>query len=151
MRRFPLFLSAIALAALVGTAPAQQPGGAPGGGGPPLLDSAAFEQLGLTADQRSKIQAIHERVQQENAPLRQQAEQIMGGKSFRDLTPAQRDSLRPKLQPIREKMMTNVRKGRDDIMKILTPDQQKKFREQMEQMRGRMRERMGGGREHDST
>ena len=146
MRRFPLLLSGLMLAALAGTAPAQQP--PPPGGGPPLLDSAAFEQLGLTADQRAKIQAIHERVQTENAPLRQQAQQIMGGKSFRDLTPAQRDSLRPKLQPVMAKMRANAQKGRDEIMKILTPEQQKKYREQMQQMRGRMRERMG---EHDST
>ncbi|HUL48899.1 MAG TPA: Spy/CpxP family protein refolding chaperone [Gemmatimonadales bacterium] len=146
MRRFPLLLSGLMLAALAETAPAQQP--LPLGGGPPLLDSAAFEQLGLTADQRAKIQAIHERVQTENAPLRQQAQQIMGGKSFRDLTPAQRDSLRPKLQPVMAKMRANAQKGRDEIMKILTPEQQKKYREQMQQMRGRMRERMG---EHDST
>ena len=152
MRRFRLLLTCLTLTGLVTTAPAQQPGGPPGGG-PPMLDSAAFEQLGLTADQRAKIQAIHERVQTENAPLRQQAQQIMGGKSFRDLTPAQRDSLRPKLQPVMAKMRANAQKGRDEIMKILTPEQQKKFREQMQQMRGHMRERMGagGGGEHDST
>jgi Spy/CpxP family protein refolding chaperone len=150
MRRFSLFVAGVTLAAVVRTAPAQQ-GGGPPGGGPPGLDSAAFEQLGLTPDQRTKIQTIHERVQQENAPLREQAQQITGGRSFRDLSPAARDSLRPKLEPIRSKMMANMQKARDDIMKILTPDQQKKFREQMQHMRGQMRGRMGGGGEHDST
>ena len=36
-------------------------------------DSAMFEQLGLTPDQRTKINGIREQVDRQNAPLREQS------------------------------------------------------------------------------
>jgi Spy/CpxP family protein refolding chaperone len=109
----------------------QQPAGAPLG-----MDSSAFSDLGLTPDQHAKIAAIRQQVQQENAPLREQLRQLAGGKSFRDLSAAERDSLRPKAEPIVHQMRENARKGRDQIMAILTPDQRKKFEAHVQEHRG---------------
>lgn len=99
-------------------------------------DSSMFADLGLSADQRAKVAAIRQAVQQENAPLRAQMRQITGGKSFRDLNPAARDSLRPKLDPIRRQLMQNMRKGREQVMAILTPEQRRQFLEHARNRRG---------------
>jgi Spy/CpxP family protein refolding chaperone len=105
--------------------------------GPPRgMDSSAFSDLGLTPDQRAKIATIREQVQQENAPLREQMHQITGGQSYRDLTQAQRDSLKPQIEPIRRQMMENTRKAREQVMAILTPDQRKKFAARAQERRG---------------
>lgn len=134
MRIAPLFLAtALGFVTLPGAARAQQEPAGP----PPAMDSTAFDDLGLTADQRSKITAIHQQIQQQNAPLREQMRQILGGKSYRDLTPAERDSLRPKLEPIRRQMMDNGRSGREQIMAILTPEQRRKLAAHVRERRGR--------------
>lgn len=92
--------------------------------------------LGLTADQRTKIKGILEKMKEQNAPHRKQLEQVLGGRRFRDLTPAQRDSLRPKIEPIRNQMAENWRKAHDQINAVLTPEQRKLVEQ-------RMHERMG--------
>jgi Spy/CpxP family protein refolding chaperone len=97
----------------------------------PAGDSSALEGLGLTPKQREKIRAIREETRQANAPLRDQARQLMGGRMYRDLTPTEQDSLRPKLEPIRQAMMANVRKGRYQIEAILTAEQREKFHQLM--------------------
>jgi len=109
-------------------------------GGPPAmaLDSATLQSLALSADQRTKIQAIVAQMQQQNAPLREQMRQALGGKSYRDLSPAARDSLRTKLQPIRQQLMENGRKAHEQIAAILTPEQRQKFEQQMRERMGRM-------------
>ncbi len=105
--------------------------------GPPAArDSSLFEDLGLSTDQRAKVTAIHQQIQEQNAPLREQARQLLGGKSYRDLTPAERESLKPKLEPIRRQMMENRRKGREQIMAILTPEQRRMFSEHVRDRRG---------------
>jgi Spy/CpxP family protein refolding chaperone len=105
--------------------------------GPPRwMDSSALSDLGLTPDQRAKITTIRQQVQQENAPLREQLRQLAGGKSFHDLSAAERDSLRPKAEPIMRQMRENARKGRDQIMAILTPDQRTKFAAHVKEHRG---------------
>ena len=106
-------------------------------------DSAMFEHLGLTSDQRDKIKAIREQAQQQNAPLREQLQQALGGKSFRDLTPAERESLKPKIEPIRKQMMENRKKAHDQISAILTPDQRKQLEHEMHERRGRRGEGEG--------
>ena len=106
-------------------------------------DSAMFEHLGLTSDQRDKIKAIREQAQQQNAPLREQLQQALGGKSFRDLTPAERESLKPKIEPIRKQMMENRQKAHDQISAILTPDQRKQLEHEMHERRGRRGEGEG--------
>src|SRR5262245_66454397 len=60
--------------------------------------------LGLTPDQQAKWVKVRDELQAKNAPLREQARQAMGGKSMRDLTPEERDKLRPKVQPIMDQM-----------------------------------------------
>jgi Spy/CpxP family protein refolding chaperone len=92
--------------------------------------------LGLTADQGTKLKGILKQLQQQNAPFREQLRQILGGKSFRDLTPAERDSWRPQIEPLRRQMMENRRKAHDQIHAILTPAQRKTVEQRMRERRG---------------
>jgi len=102
-------------------------------GGPPAMapDSATLESLALSADQRAKIKPILAQLQQQNAPLREQMRQLTGGRGFRDLSPAARDSLRPKIQPIRQQMMENARKAHEQIEALLTSEQRQKLEQHM--------------------
>ena len=106
-------------------------------------ESAMYEHLGLSADQRTKITAIREQARQQNAPLRDQLQQVLGGKSFRDLTPAERESFKPKIEPIRKQMMENRHKAQEQINAILTSDQRKQLEHEMHERRGGRREREG--------
>jgi Spy/CpxP family protein refolding chaperone len=103
-------------------------------------DNAVFEHLGLTPDQRDKIKAIQDQAQQQNAPLREQIQQITGGKRFRDLTPEQRESFKPQIEPIRKQLMENRKKAHEQISAILTPDQRKQFEHEMHEHRGSRKE-----------
>jgi len=96
-----------------------------------VADSATLESLALTADQRAKIKPIVAQLQEQNAPLREQMRQLTGGRMLRDLSPAARDSLRPKIQPIREQMMQNARKAHEQIEALLTPEQRQKLEQHM--------------------
>jgi Spy/CpxP family protein refolding chaperone len=126
MRPITLALMTLCFASLPAAARAQEePGAVPAS--PPMLDTVAFKDLGLTADQRAKIQAIHEQARKDNEPLRKQVHEILGGRRFQDLTPAERDSLRPKLDPIRRQMMDNVRRVREQVTAVLTPEQRLKL------------------------
>jgi Spy/CpxP family protein refolding chaperone len=109
-------------------------------GGPPAMapDSATLESLALSADQRAKIQPILAQLREQNAPLREQMRQALGGKSYRDLSPAERDSLRSKVQPIRQQMMENARKAHQQIAALLTPEQRQKLEQHMRERMGRM-------------
>ncbi|HUL02482.1 MAG TPA: Spy/CpxP family protein refolding chaperone [Gemmatimonadales bacterium] len=124
--------------ALVATTPPTSRAQGPSGRGPGAgLDTTG---LGLTADQQAKWKVIRDDLMKKNAPLREQARQVMGGKSFRDLTPEERETLRPKLQPIMDQMRENARKAREQAGAILTPEQKQKFE-------ARIRERMEMGGE----
>jgi len=143
MRITLLFLTA-ALGLTASPLAAQQAGG--GGAGQPAMmmpDSTMFDGLGLSADQKTKIKGILSKMREENAPLRQQLMQMTGGKMPRDMSQAERDSLRPKIQPIRQKMMENGRKAHEQIDAILTPDQRTKLQAKMHEMRGHWREHAG--------
>ena len=108
-------------------------------------DNAVFEHLGLTSDQRDKIKAIQDQVQQQNAPLREQVQHILGGKRFRDLTHEERESFKPKIEPIRKQMMENRRKAHERINAILTSEQREKLEHQMKEHRGGRKEHEGEG------
>lgn len=92
--------------------------------------------LGLTAEQRPKVTGILEQLKEQNAPYRKELDQLLGGRRFRDLTPGERDSLRPQLQPIRHKMMENWSKAREQLDKVLTPEQRKLLEQRMRERRG---------------
>jgi hypothetical protein len=74
------------------------------------MDSTLYDHLGLTSEQRDKVRAIRDQVMQENAPLREQVKQVLGGRSFRDLTPEEREQYRPKIEPIRKQMRKTGRR-----------------------------------------
>jgi Spy/CpxP family protein refolding chaperone len=114
---------------LLATATAQHPPAGPSRANPrEAFDSSG---LGMTADQLAKVHGILEQMQQANAPLRDQMRQILGGKSFRDLTPDERDSLRSHIEPVRAQMVENRRKAHDQIHAILTPAQRKIVEQRM--------------------
>ena len=129
--RSTILLLATALG-LVAPAAAQNPPP-----GPPPERREAFDTsgLGLTADQRTKITGILEKMKEQNAPYRKQLDEVLGGRRFRDLTPAERDSLRPKLEPIRHEMAENWRKAHDKINEVLTPEQRKLVEQRMKERR----------------
>lgn len=99
------------------------------------MDTTLYDHLGLSQEQRDKVRAIQNQVMQQNAPLREQIKQVLGGKSPRELTPEEREQLRPKIEPIRKQMMENRKKGRDQVMAILTPDQRKQLEKEMKEHR----------------
>lgn len=81
--------------------------------------------LGLSADQETKLQGIVEQLRQANVPVRARLDQILGGRRFRDIPPAEQDSLRPQMEPIRLEMLENRRTALDQIDAILTPAQRR--------------------------
>jgi Spy/CpxP family protein refolding chaperone len=129
--RSTIMLLATALG-LVAPAAAQNPPS-----GPPPERREAFDTsgLGLTADQRTKIKGILEQMKEKNAPYRKQLDEVLGGRRLRDLTPAERDSLKPKLDPIRHEMAENWRKAHDKINEVLTPEQRKLVEQRMKERR----------------
>jgi len=126
MRSITFALIMLCLASLPVVARAQQePGAVPAT--PPMLDTAGFGDLHLTAEQRAQIQAIHEQARRDNEPLRSRIRAILGGRSYLDLSPAARDSLRPQLDPLRQQVMENVLKVQEQVKAILTPEQRHKL------------------------
>lgn len=137
MRNLLIVLAmAVALAVVAPAASSAQAHYGKGGWGAGLDTTG----LGLSADQQAKWKKIRDELQQKNAPLREQARQVAGGKSFRDLTPEEREKLRPKMGPIMDQMRDNAKKAREQVEAMLTPEQKQKFE-------AKVRERMehGGG------
>lgn len=132
--RTTLLLLATALGFVASAASQNPPPGPPRANPLQAFDSSG---LGLTADQLAKVHGILDEMKQANAPLLDQMRQILGGKALHDLTPAEQDSLRSRIEPVRAQMVENRRKAHDQIHAILTPAQ----RTIVEQ---RMRERMAG-------
>jgi Spy/CpxP family protein refolding chaperone len=128
-------VAALGLSAASAVAQGPPPGGAWG-------DAADTAGLGLTADQQARWKAVHDQLQQQNAPLRDELRQLLGGKTLRDLTPDERASLRPKIQPIMQQLRDNDRKARDQIDAMLTPEQRQKLEQRRSARRAGRRRRL---------
>lgn len=170
MRTIPLALLAAALVAAPTPAPAQV-------AGPPaarqerpphaplerLLERRA--ELGLTDEQVTRLQAIQARLQEQNAPLREQvrAARPAHAPHPRRMTPEQRAEMRERMQamtpeqrremrgqmrarlqehrgelePVMRQLRENRRAAMDQVREVLTDEQEARLREMMEQRRER--------------
>ncbi len=139
-----LIVVACAMGALT-FAMAQDPGpgrkaGGPQGGGRPGGErrmgmmggrqQAVLEKLNLTADQKKKIEALRKK----------QAEEMRGAFAKNRPEPGQKPD-----PAMREKMKAARDKYEKELMAILTPDQQKKFKALMKEEMEKMRTQRGQG------
>lgn len=103
-----------------------------------LLESKA--DFKVTAEQAAKIEAISKKFDQETASLREQMQKIrsenMGG--------GDRQAMMQQMRPLREEMRKKDEAAVAEVMKLLTPDQQKLVNEAMAKRREEMRNRMRG-------
>jgi len=90
-----------------------------------LVDSP--QVLNLTPKQVERVRKQLARLDSTDAPLRAQWQQISGGRSLRDLTPAERRRLGPQLQPIMQQLRTNNQAALDSVDAMLTPEQQSRL------------------------
>lgn len=118
-----ILLSTAALSLAEDTKPAPAPGGRPGGrGGAPDPGARAERlktELGLTDDQAAKIKAIYEK---------DQAKNVEEMKKLREDTTLSRED---KGKKMRELFAATA----EEIKPILTPEQQTKWKEEMEKRR----------------
>lgn len=132
-RMLTLFLTVTAAAVL------RAQGGGMGGGqfAPPpdhwmTLDSLA-QAVELTADQRTKVAPHYAElndVMKKAADRRMAMRQAMGGMGMMQMTPAQRDSMRPKMDSVRTELEGLQRQADEHygaIRALLTAAQQAKF------------------------
>jgi hypothetical protein len=105
--------------------------------------------LNLTPVQVERIRKVSTRVEEMNAPVRTQVEQLTGGRPFRELPPADRRRVGPQLRPLLQQLQTNNEMSLDSIEAILTPEQTNRLenlREDYKQRRDAMRQRMDSAR-----
>jgi len=138
------FVLAAALLAPAALAAQGQPGQGPRRG--MMFRSAAAvaiehkADLGLTDQIVAKLEAINKQVEDKNAPLMKQMQDARAGFDFQSATPAQRQEMRQKTQPIMQQIRDNNQAARADVDKLLTADQVKKLGDLLQQampMRGR--------------
>lgn len=169
----------LALIALLSAAPialqAQEPAPHPGGHGQhhgPMqagrMDPFARllekrQELGLTAQQVSQIEAIRTRLQAQNQPLMEQmqaarrqaglperAADARGGERPR-LTEEQRTAMRQmrdRMAPLHEQVRTNTRAAMEQVHGLLTEQQRTQVRQWHREQRGGARGRRGGRGQH---
>ncbi len=141
-----LFVLATAGATTTAAAPAQQKPAAPAaaaqnqqpeeGIGPAepgtrVTDylAAAPDSLRLTSAQRSRLAKVREWLRSQNTPLRDSLRAITGGRAFRNIPPAERNPMVPRIQPLMARIRANDQAALDSVDQVLTPEQQVKLRE----------------------
>lgn len=109
-------------------------------------------ELGLTTDQTARLTAIGQRLEAQNRPLLEQlraagfGEMPERNRRVRDLTPAQRDQLRERMQAARptfQQLRENNKGAREQVRAVLTPQQQDRIRSLMKERRDEMRSKRG--------
>ena len=97
------------------------------------------EDLGLTAEQVTRLEAIQTRVERENAPRIQQLRAVLGDRDPRELTTEERAELRERmraLDPVRDEIRQTNRAAMDEARAILTDEQQTRIRQVMRRRPG---------------
>lgn len=109
-------------------------------------------ELRLTDDQVARLTALDQRLDEQNRALREQFEAAgLGemrerGHRRRDLSPAEREQLRARMQaarPLLEQLRENNRAAREQVRQILTAEQQNRLRELRSERREQMRDNRG--------
>lgn len=89
------------------------------------------DALELTAEQRSMVEAIRDRVESENAPRHAQLRAVFGDADPREMTPEEREALRTRmreLQPVRAAIQATNRAAGAEIHELLTAEQEDRLR-----------------------
>jgi Spy/CpxP family protein refolding chaperone len=91
-------------------------------------------ELGLTDAQVAQIQAIGQRLQEQNRPL---VEQLRAAGVFpgAQLTPEQRERMRERMQNLTPEQREQMRQRMEERRRNLTPEQREQMRQRMEQRR----------------
>lgn len=108
-------------------------------------------ELGLSAEQVTRLEAISTALQDRNRPLMEQlrAARPAEGRRPRDLPPEQRRALRDSLQkhrPLVRQLRDKQREAIRQAQEVLTAEQREKARELMRAQRERLRGEPGGRR-----
>ncbi len=107
-----------------------------------LVDSP--QVLNLTPKQMDRIKKLRASVDSTEAPLRAQWQQITGGRGLRDLSPAERRQLAPRLQPIMQQLRGMNQAAMDSLDAVLTPQQQERLASLRAEYQRRGQARRGG-------
>ena len=110
------------------------------GGFPRLLEHRA--ELGLSAEQVARLEAIAAELRTRNQPLLERLRAARDGRRPRDLTPEQRQALRDSLErhrPLVRELRGNLRDALRQAQEVLTPEQREKARELMRARRAEAR------------
>lgn len=102
----------------------------------PGIQAEILKQLDLSKDQMKQIRALHKSSAEQMKPLQQQLKAL--GKPA---TPADRNS--PDRVALRDKIKAIAKETHESLMKILTPEQGKKFNELMKQYAAEHRAKKG--------
>jgi hypothetical protein len=103
---------------------------------PAVRALALRAELGLTADQVSRLEAIQQRAQAQNAPLLEQLRASGFEAQRQPMTPEQREAHRQKMQERRQATTPEQRQQMRERMQAMTPEQRASHREQMRTERG---------------
>jgi len=87
------------------------------------------DELNLTAEQVAQIEKIDAELQEKNRPLQQQMRELRGNVSGDQLSDEQRAELRQKTAPINEEIRKNTMAAREQILQVLSPEQQQRAKE----------------------
>ncbi len=94
------------------------------------------QMLDLTPAQVELARRIQAWVDSLNAPLQQQMQQALGGRTMRDMTPEERQQLMPTLTPIMQQLRANGNRALDSLRAALNPAQQARLDSLRAQQRG---------------
>jgi Spy/CpxP family protein refolding chaperone len=104
---------------------------------PPAARALALRaELGLTADQVNRLEAIQQRAQAQNAPLLERLRASGFEAQRQPMTPEQREAHRQKMQERQRATTPEQRQQMRERMQSMTPEQRGAHREQMRAERG---------------
>ena len=138
-------VAALALA-LPATTSAQEAPRGPGGRGP-MLNSVEWllkskEEFNATAEQVSKIEEISKKFDAETAKLREEFQKVRGEMMNGG---ADRGTVMQKMRPIRDELQKKDEAAIEEVLKVLSAEQQATVKELLETRREEMRNRQRSG------
>ncbi len=140
-----MLLAAALLVPAALSAQQQPPQGGPRRGMMGMRNAAAVavahkDDLGLSDEIVTKLQALDKQAQEKNAPIMKQVQDLRASAGdFQSMTDEQRQAFREKSQPLMQQLRENNQALRGDVEKLLTADQVKKLGDIIQQempMRG---------------
>jgi hypothetical protein len=115
-------------------------------GGIPHYLTGHPQLLHLTPKQVDRVQKLAATQDSVTAPLREQWQQVTGGRPLREIPVRERRGLARQLQPIMRQARVADEAALDSVNAILTPQQQEQLRTLVAEYRERMQARARGAR-----